>query len=121
MTGLRVASTLCWIWGLLILGGGLALLIPALVVPGLRGAIIVAALLLACSAGYCVAGYYLRKARRAGAGLAICVAVLVSLLQIGAHTRAASVGLVVNIVIVVLIIMNWRHLQPAGTPYLPSP
>ena len=59
--------------------------------------------------------------RRAGAGLAICVAVLVSLLQIGAHTRAASVGLVVNIVIVVLIIMNWRHLQPAGTPYLPSP
>ena len=22
---------------------------------------------------------------------------------------------------IVLIIMNWRHLQPAGTPYLPSP
>src|SRR5438874_11433972 len=108
MTGLRVASTLCWIWGLLILGGGLALLIPALVVPGLLCSIIVAALLLACAAGYCVAGYYLRKARRAGAGLASCVAVLVSLLQIGAHTRAASVGLVGDVVMVWPLIMDWR-------------
>lgn len=116
-TGLRVASTLCWVCGLLVLGGGLALLIPALAVPGLRAVIIVAALFLACAAGNCVAGYYLRKARRAGGGLAICVAVLVSLLQVGAHTRAASLGLVVNLAIIVLVIINWQHLQPAGTPY----
>jgi len=115
-TALVVASTLCWIWGVLCGLGGLALLIPALKIPGLGvGAVVFAAAFVVVGGVYCAAGYYLRKARLAGAWLALASAGIVSALElrgiaeIRSITPGAIAGLVVNIAIVLLVALNWRR------------
>jgi hypothetical protein len=120
--GLLVASTLCWIWGVLCGLGGLALLIPALKIPGLGvGAVFFALAFVVVGAVYCVAGYLIRRARLPGAWLALACAGIVSALElrgiaeIRSITLGAIAGLVVNVAIVLLVALHWRHFHAAPT------
>ena len=64
---------------------------------------------------YCLAGYLVRKTRLIGGWIAVVTAGLLTLLQlVGGATRAAAVGLVVNIAIVVLVVLNWRYLRASS-------
>ena len=114
--GLLVASTLCWLWGILMGLSGIAFLIPALGMQVLGGAAIVFGLGFCVLGGaYCVAGYLVRQMRLIGGWIAVVIAGLLSLLQlVGGATRAAGVGLIMNLAIVVLVVMNWRHLRPSS-------
>jgi hypothetical protein len=61
-----------------------------------------------------VAGYFVRRMRLVGGWIAIIAAVAVSVLQLLARARISSIGLLINIAIVVLIALNWRYLRGAS-------
>lgn len=64
---------------------------------------------------YCVAGFFIRRVRPLGAWLALASAGIVSALElrgiaeIQSITVGAIVGLAVNLAIVLLVALNWRH------------
>ena len=112
-TGLLIASTLCWLWGVIVGFSGVALLIPAMAVRGMGGGPLmfgVAVCVLAVA--YCVAGYMLRRARLVGGWIAIVAASLLSMLQLlTTGARALSIGLLVNVALITLVVINWRYLR----------
>ena len=111
---LLIASTLCWVWGILIVLIGISVLIPAIAMRGLssRSAIFALGLCL-FGLGYCSAGYLVRKMRLIGGWIALVAAVLFCPAQFVGGTAQAVVGLVVNLAIVVLVMANWRRLRPS--------
>jgi hypothetical protein len=114
--GLLIASTLCWLWGILMALSGVALIIPAVAVRGMAsGPAFLALGFLVLAVAYCVAGYHVRKARLIGGWIAVVAAGLMSALQLGfGAMRTAAVGLVVNVAIVALVVWNWRHLRASS-------
>ena len=96
---------------------GIALLIPAIAMRGIgSGPALFALAFCILAVAYCAAGYLVRKLRLIGGWIAVITAGLLSVLQLlGGATRAAGVGLVVNLAIVVLVLMNWRYLRPSGS------
>ena len=75
------------------------------------GAAVFAAAFVLLAVAYCVAGFHIRKARVMGAWIGIVCAALVSVLQLLAPNRTAAVGLMVNLGIVLLLVLNWRYLR----------
>ena len=112
--GLLIASTLCWLWGVLMAFSGVALLIPAIAMRGIgSGPALFALGFCILAIAYCVAGYLVRQLRLIGGWIAVITAGLLSVLQlVGGATRAVGVGLVVNLAIVALVVINWRYLRP---------
>ena len=95
---------------------GVALLIPAIAMRGIGSRPALFALgLCTLAIAYCVAGYLVRKLRLIGGWIAVITGGLLSVLQlVGGAARAAGVGLVVNLAIVALVVMNWRYLRPSS-------
>src|SRR5215813_1597000 len=118
-TGLLVASTLCWVWG--IIGGlaGLGLLIPGLASALGRAGILLPFVFFLIAIVYGLAGYLIRKARVFGGWVGIIMAGLVGALELlglttgGRPSVSALTGLLLNILIVALLSLNWRHLYPS--------
>ena len=112
-TGLLIASTLCWLWGVLVGVSGVGLLNSWYEVRKMGNGLLpfaVASCVLAVA--YCVAGYMLRRARLAGGWIAIVAASLLSMLQLfTTGTGAVSIGLLVNVAIITLVVINWRYLR----------
>ncbi len=108
-----VASTLCWLWGAIMVLVSLALLIPAIAAHGVGGgAVVVPAAFLLLAAAYLYGGYAVRKQRRAGGWAAAGAAGFMAALQLrNGLSRAAGASLVVNLVILGLVVANWRHLR----------
>lgn len=111
--GVQIASTLCWLWGSLMALVSLALLVPAVAVHGVTlGPIVVPAVFMLLAAAYGYGGYALRRQRLVGGWLAGGAAACMAALQLrNGISRAAGVSLVVNVVIVGLVLANWRHLR----------
>ena len=109
---LAVASTLCWLWGAVVLVVGIALLLGAVAGPRLlSGPFVVGVAFLLLALGYLYGGYGLRKQHSASGWVALGVAACTMILHFrNGITAAASVSLVVNLVIVGLVLANWRHL-----------
>ena len=66
---------------------------------------------------YCLAGYLLYKPHRAGGWLAVMTCALVAALQFtGIDSSSAtwfSPVVLGNLAVVLLVILNWRHLRPS--------
>lgn len=110
--GLLAASILCWLAGTVI-----GVLVVSFVVSETRRAnpmAMLALVWLPLAAPYCIAGYLLGKARRSGGSLAVLTAALVSAVQLVASSGGAilSPGLFGNLGIILLVVLNWRHLRP---------
>ena len=112
--GINIASTLCWAWGVLLFFSSIAVAIPMLV---LRRSLVGPIVILLIAAVLCYAGYGLRKRRRAAAWTAVVTCGLFALLQLGNLTAVAVLGLVCNVAVVTLVLLNWRQFglpAPAG-------
>ena len=111
-SGLRIASTLAWIWGVLFILSTLAVGIPTIAQNGVfnRAALVVIFLAL-LAAALCYAGYGLRKARRNAGWVAIVVGAFLILVPIVYRAPITRVGIFVNLLIVGLTIANWRSLS----------
>ncbi len=90
----------------------IALLVPAVAGPRLlSGPFVVAAAFLLLALGYLYGGYGLGKRHSAGGWVAVGVAACSMILHFrNGITAAVSVSLVANVVIVGLVLGNWRHL-----------
>jgi uncharacterized membrane protein (DUF2068 family) len=116
-TGVLVASTLCWIWGILCTLTAVALGIPAIAEPTLRMGLIVAAVFLICGVIYCVAGFLIRRRNPVGGWIAIISAGVLSALELlalattGPRNLGALATFGINITIVLVLIFNWRSLR----------
>jgi hypothetical protein len=95
---------------------GVDVILPPVLEHGARDLPIVLAALLLLVAGYCWAGYALRRRRRSGAWTGSAAAVVWSLALLACPTPETLVSLVVNVAIVALIVTNGRHLaaRPAA-------
>ncbi len=125
---LLVASTLCWIWGVLLFLAALALGVPFIKM-GMYQALIIPIIFLMLTAFYITAGVGIRRRKKWGAIVGIAVAALYAALaalgllvgltspaaQTGTTTTqtllTALLGLGVNIGIIVLAIVRWRELE----------
>jgi hypothetical protein len=124
---LLVASTLCWIWGILLFFAALATGIAFLAI-GLYMALLVPVILLILVAFYVTAGIGIRRRKKWGAIVGVVIAALyVALAMLGLATTAAApqaaqggslqqlvsgvLGLVVNASIIILLIVRWRELE----------
>ena len=112
-SGLLVASTLAWLWGILFALSTLAVAIPAIALHGLfsRSSLFVL-VIAAVAAALCYAGYGLRRARRSAGVVAIVVGAFLILLPLTYRAPITRIGIIVNILIVGLTVANWRHLSP---------
>src|SRR3989442_5690468 len=107
--GLLIASTLCWIWGILAGLMGVALLVPAAARPKLGSGLAIFALAsLVLGVVFCIAGYLVRKARLIGGWIGVVTAGLLSVLQLLSGPRAGSLALAVNPSLIALFVLDWR-------------
>ena len=111
--GLIAASILCWLGGILI--GVLAVWFVISETQRANPMAMLALVWLPLAAPYCLAGYFLGKARRTGGWIAVLTAGLVSTAQLLASRGAAilSPALLGNLAIIVLVVLSWRHLRPS--------
>jgi hypothetical protein len=110
---LRVTAILCWFCGGGIGLSGLVLFVATLAIGSFSlGATMLALALVATGIGYCVAGYLIRKKRMAGMWIGLACATLVSIVEMRGRTTATGIVLAVNLVILVLLIVNWRRFRP---------
>ena len=125
---LLVASTLCWIWAVLLFLVAIALGIPFISM-GMYQALILTIIFLMLSAFYVVAGVGIRRRKKWGAIVGIAVAALYAALaalgllvglaapeaQRGTTTTqtllTGLLGLGVNAAIIVLGLVRWRELE----------
>src|SRR3989442_9508198 len=120
--GLLIASTLCWIWGILAGLMGVALLVPAAARPKLGSGLAIFALAsLVLGVVFCIAGYLVRKARLIGGWIAVVTAGLLSVLQLLTGARAGSVALAVNLPIIAPVGWHWPPPRRSSRPGCASP
>src|SRR5262245_46484498 len=118
-TGVLVASTLCWIWGVICSLSALALGMPSIADPKLRvGLVIVTAIVfLVCGVLYCVAGFLIRRRNPVGGWIAIISAGFLATLELtalatsGPRNLGAVAGFAINLAIVLVLIFNWPLLR----------
>ncbi len=97
---MNIASTLCWLLGILNVLGGLALGIPAFSTgKSLEFPLIISAV----GAGLCYAGYGLRKRQRTAGVLAI-------ILSVAAFISPPVIGFLLGLSIIILTLVNWKQL-----------
>ena len=106
--GLSTASTLAWIWGLLMVFGGVALGFPAL---SMGHSLVLPVILFVLGSALCYGGYGLRRKRRAASILAVGVSALTVIFHLFMHVGPGPVGIIVNLAIIVLVLVNWKHLE----------
>jgi hypothetical protein len=104
--GVRIASTLCWVVGILTILVGLAVGIPALAVPG--GALFLAVNLLAGGA-VCVAAVLIRRQRRMGVLVMLLAWALPTVVTVLNHQPAR--GSLFLFVALLFAGANWKHFR----------
>ncbi len=104
---LSVASTLAWIWGILMLFSAIAIGIPAISMGKSLGFPI---LMLVIGGLYCFSGYGLRKKRRIAGVVALIVAGLILILNIIFPVRVSPLTILVNLAIIILVLISWKEL-----------
>jgi len=104
---LSIASTLAWIWGILMLFSAVAIGVPAISMGNSLGFPI---LMLVIGGLYCFSGYGLRKKRRIAGVVALVVSGLVLILNIISPARVSLLAILVNLAIIILVLINWKEL-----------
>lgn len=104
---LSVASTLAWIWGILMLFSAIAIGIPAISMGKSLGFPI---LMLVIGGLYCFSGYGLRKKRRVAGVVALIIAGLILILNIIFPVRVSLLVILVNLAIIILVLISWKEL-----------
>ena len=104
---LSIASTLAWIWGILMLFSAIAIGIPAISMGNSLGFPI---LMLVIGGLYCFSGYGLRKKRRIAGVVALVVSGLVLILNIISPARVSLLAILVNLPIIILVLTRWKEL-----------
>jgi hypothetical protein len=106
-TGIRVASTLCWLVGLLTLGVAIAVYLPPVnhTSEGLAAFLV----MVIAGATVCVAGFLVRRRKKLGAYLVVGAWALPLIwdLAIGAPARPNFLLFAA----MVTLLANWKHLQ----------
>jgi hypothetical protein len=122
-TGLLVASTLCWTWGILCGFSGVTLLVyvPALTISEFSTVFVITGLtFVPLGIVYCVSGYLIRKGRLAGGWMGLIPAGIVSTLTLFAIIVTRSINLstaaslALNRGIVLSLLRNWRFLRTSS-------
>jgi lysylphosphatidylglycerol synthetase-like protein (DUF2156 family) len=110
--GLKIASTLSWFWGILLLVSAFALGLP-MVSQG--GPLIFTLLLIVLGILFCVTGHGVRKHHPYASWLALISNIVSSILLILLRFQISPIGLLICIVIIVLVLKDWKvfHLQNA--------
>lgn len=104
---LSVASTLAWVWGILMLLASIAIGIPAIFMSENPGLLI---LMLVIGGLYCFSGYGLRKKRRVAGVVALIIAGLILILNIIFPVRVSLLVILVNLAIIILVLISWKEL-----------
>lgn len=104
---LSIASTLAWIWGILMLFSAIAIGIPAISMGNSLGFPI---LMLVIGGLYCFSGYGLRKKRRIAGVVALVVSGLVLILNIISPARVSLLAILLNLAIIILVLISWKEL-----------
>lgn len=104
---LSIASTLAWIWGILMLFSAIVIGVPAISMGKSLGFPI---LMLVIGGLYCFSGYGLRKKRRAAGMVALVVSGLVLILNMIFPTRVSLLAILVNLAIIILVLISWKQL-----------
>jgi hypothetical protein len=107
-TKLLVASTLCWLAGILQVLVAVAVGIPQVAMHGRLPLLILAEGLFGIV--LCVAGYLLRKRRKAG-GIVATSALGASVVVHVATGSLLSVGTGMTLVVLILVLVTWRELS----------
>jgi hypothetical protein len=115
-----IASTLCYLWGTILLLVALASAAPIF---SRHGFVIAAALfpliVLIVAVTYCVTGYFIGRRRRLGAWLGVTVATLTALLQFVMHLDIMWISLtpgwlIVDTLLLVVLLANWRRFDQSA-------
>jgi hypothetical protein len=107
--GLKIASTLSWLMGVITLAIGLAIGIPAASTAG-RG-LLPAVGMAAAGLALCYAGYGLRKALPSGAIAAIAASGAYIVFQLVTTGGKIALAMWFHLAIIGLVASNWKHLR----------
>lgn len=100
-SSINIASILCWILGVLNIAGGISIGIPMI---HTGRSVIFPFIIFALGAGLCISGKRLRNKTK-NAGMVSIVFALFSFVS------PPVIGLILGILIIVLIIINWKNLE----------
>lgn len=116
----RIAASLCYVWGFILLLNAMAGAAPMF---SGHGFVIVAAVLpaivLMIALTYGITGYLIGRRRRVGAWLGVTVAILTGLLQSVMHLDIRWISLtpgwlVVDALLLVVLLTSWRVFDQRG-------
>jgi hypothetical protein len=106
-TGIRIASTICWVVGVMTLGVAVAVYVPPVnhTPEGLSAFLI----MMATGTAVCAAAYLVRKRKKLGAYLVVAAWAfpLVWALGVGAPVR----GNLLLLIAMLALLANWRYLE----------
>jgi hypothetical protein len=112
---LRVAAAICWLWGLgTVLVGFIELTLVLRMGVAPAPMIVIGLVVVAVGVLYCLAGRGLQTGRPYGGIVAVIVASAMCVIGVRRHTENALLGLVPNVAIIVLIVVNRRSHRVAG-------
>jgi hypothetical protein len=107
-TGVRVASTLCWLVGILSILMTIAVGIPAM--SGPDGAVVPMVVNLTAGAAVCAAGYLVRQRRKVGALLVVAAWALPTVVSL-VGGGGAKPGNFLLFAAMIGLALNWKHLR----------
>jgi hypothetical protein len=107
-TGIRVASTICWIVGILSIGIAFAIGIPA--AQGPDGSFVPLVINLLAGLAVCAAGYLVRKQRKLGTLLVVLAWATPALIGLATGTGARG-GSFLLFAAMLALFANWKHLR----------
>ncbi len=106
--GVKIASTLSWFWGILLLFSTAAI---GIAIASEGGPFIFPLLLGVFGVLFCITGYGLRKLSKYARWLAILCSVAISTLLILIHFPISPIGVLICVVIAILVGLNWNKFK----------
>ena len=106
--GIRVASTLCWIVGILTILGAFAIGIPGLT--GFDASLVPLVITVIAGVGVCVAAYLVRRQRRVGVLLVVFAWALPTVVSLLTHETPRGGNFLLFAAMLVLL-ANWKNLR----------
>jgi hypothetical protein len=105
---IRIASILCWIWGVLLSLIGLAIGLPAIILSGNIAIVLIFSL---WGGAYCVAGFALPRRKWSVGWWSIGLCVLSTLLLLLLQVKVSLFGILLNLAIGAIVVSSWKWLQ----------
>jgi hypothetical protein len=102
---LKIASTLSWFWGILLLVSSIALGMP---MASQGGPLVLPILLVVLAILFCVAGHGVRKQRLYASWLAVVSSIASCILLLLMQFRISPIGILIGLMVTILIIRNWK-------------